>query len=101
MIYVLIPVFNRLKLTKSCIESIKKHEKDIDLSIILVDDGSTDGTSEWVQTYYPEITILQGTGSLFWGGAIHYGVEYILKICNPNEENIFCKVCREKYEKCS
>jgi GT2 family glycosyltransferase len=85
MIYVLIPVFNRLKLTKSCIESIKKHEKDIDLSIILVDDGSTDGTSEWVQTYYPEITILQGTGSLFWGGAIHYGVEYILKICNPND----------------
>jgi GT2 family glycosyltransferase len=82
---VLIPVFNRLKLTKSCIESLKRNEKDIDLSIILVDDGSTDGTAEWVQTTYPEITILQGTGLLFWGGAIHYGVEYILKKCIPND----------------
>ena len=89
MIYILIPVFNRLNLTKSCIESIKGNEKDLGLKIILVDDGSSDGTSEWVQTYYPEITILQGTGSLFWGGAIHYGVEYILKICNPNDYVLF------------
>jgi GT2 family glycosyltransferase len=85
MIYVLIPVFNRLKLTKSCIESIKGNEKNLDLRIILVDDGSTDGTTEWVRDTYPEITILQGTGSLFWGGAIHYGVEYILKKCDSND----------------
>ena len=85
MIFILIPVFNRLNLTKSCIESIKRNEKDEDLSIILVDDGSLDGTTEWVQASYPEITILQGTGSLFWGGAVHYGIEHILKICSPND----------------
>jgi GT2 family glycosyltransferase len=85
MIYVLIPVFNRLELTKVCIKSLKKNEKNIDLRIILVDDGSSDGTTEWVQATHPEITILQGTGALFWGGAIHYGVEYILKICDPND----------------
>lgn len=85
MIYVLIPVFNRLKLTQSCIESINNNEIDTDLKIIIVDDGSSDGTTEWFQTNYPKITILQGTGSLYWGGSIHYGVEYILKNCNPND----------------
>jgi N-acetylglucosaminyl-diphospho-decaprenol L-rhamnosyltransferase len=85
MIYVLIPVFNRLRLTQSCIESISNNEIDTGLKIIIVDDGSSDGTTEWVQTNYPEVTILQGTGSLYWGGAIHYGVEYILKNCNPND----------------
>jgi len=85
MIYVLIPVFNRLKLTQSCIESINNHAIDIDLKIILVDDGSSDGTTEWVQSNYPKVTILQGTGSLYWGGAIHYGVEYILKNCNSHD----------------
>jgi GT2 family glycosyltransferase len=85
MIYVLIPVFNRLKLTQSCIESINNNEIDTGLKIILVDDGSSDGTTEWVRSNYPKITILQGTGSLYWGGSIHYGVEYILKNCNPND----------------
>ena len=78
MIHVVIPVFNRLELTKPCIESIKKNEKFCALSIVLIDDGSSDGTSEWIKKNYPEITILHGTGSLFWDGAVHYGIEYIL-----------------------
>lgn len=85
MIYVLIPVFNRLKLTKSCIRSINNNKLGTDLKIILVDDGSSDGTNEWVRSNYQEITILQGNGSLFWGGAINYGVEYILKNCNTDD----------------
>ena len=80
MIYVLIPIFNRIELTKNCIQSLRRQTIFSEISIIVVDDKSTDGSFEWLITEHPDITILSGTGGLFWGGAIHYGIEYILKI---------------------
>jgi N-acetylglucosaminyl-diphospho-decaprenol L-rhamnosyltransferase len=80
MIYVLIPIFNRLELTKKCIESLKKQTIHHELEIVVVDDGSTDGTTEWLSLKHPDIKILKGSGGLFWGGAVHYGIEYLLKI---------------------
>lgn len=85
MIYVLIPVFNRIELTKRCIESIKNQSLYKEIQIIIVDDGSSDGTSDWIKIHCPEIVILNGTGSLFWCGAIHYGIEFILKIASYND----------------
>lgn len=44
---IIIPCFNSLALTISCIESVRKHSKDFEL--ILVDDLSTDGTIEYLR----------------------------------------------------
>lgn len=38
--------------------------------LVLVDDGSTDGTSEAVKGIMPDCTILRGNGRLWWGGAL-------------------------------
>lgn len=85
MIYVLIPVFNRIEMTKKCIESIKRQTVCDELAIYVVDDGSTDGTAEWILNKHPEVKLLYGSGTLFWGGAIHYGVEVILKEGEPGD----------------
>jgi GT2 family glycosyltransferase len=46
---IIIPVFNCLDLTKKCLESIEVSLKNvIDYEIIIVDDGSTDGTREFL-----------------------------------------------------
>lgn len=79
MIYVLIPVHNRLELTKSCVKSIMKQKNCAKLKIIIVDDGSTDGTNNYFKKNFPKIDILQGSGNLYWGGAIKFGVDYIKK----------------------
>ena len=36
------------------------------LDVFLVDDGSTDKTTEKIQEQFPNITIIQGNGNLFW-----------------------------------
>jgi GT2 family glycosyltransferase len=55
------------------------------LSIIVVDDGSTDGTEEAVRCFSSEITILNGNGHLWWTGANVLGIEHILKHAGPSD----------------
>ena len=47
MISFIIPSYNNLKHLKNVYTSIKKHEPEAEL--VLLDDGSTDGTWEWIQ----------------------------------------------------
>lgn len=79
MINVVIPVYNRLKLTIRCINSLKKQSNFEKLKIIVIDDASTDNTYEYLNKNFPEIVVLNGTGSLFWGGAVNFGINYVLK----------------------
>jgi GT2 family glycosyltransferase len=47
--------------------------------ILIVDDGSIDGTYEKVTKNYPSVQIIQGTGQLFWTGSIAMGMSHALK----------------------
>ena len=85
MIHIIVAVHNRLKLTVNCLNSLYKQENYNDLNIIIIDDGSTDGTSEYLKKNFPEVKILNGTGSLFSAGCFHLGIEYILKNSNPKD----------------
>lgn len=72
--------FNRRELTLSCLRSLfenvdrhnKKGDNAIAIAVFLTDDGCTDGTGEAVMKAFPEqkITILQGTGNLYWAGGM-------------------------------
>lgn len=85
MIHVIIPTFNRLNYTIICLNSLMRQCNYKELNIIVVDDASTDGTKEYIKKFFPKISILEGTGSFFWGGAIHSGIDYVLKIGKPKD----------------
>lgn len=81
---VLIPVFNNLGFTKSCLRKLDEllQEKDqvhLEYSKIVIDDGSKDGTSKWIQTNYPEVIVLQGDGDLWWSGGVNLGAAYAME----------------------
>ena len=80
---ILIPVFNKLEYTKKCLSNITGNLQLSHLNerfcIILVDDGSTDGTSDWVRKNYSGVTLLEGDGNLWWSGGINMGARYALE----------------------
>jgi GT2 family glycosyltransferase len=46
--------------------------------VIVIDDGSTDGTGEMIEKEFPDVILLKGDGNLWWTGATNMGVEYAL-----------------------
>lgn len=67
-IAVLLTCFNRKEQTITCLKHLflNKLPLHINLDVFLVDDGSTDGTSEVVKKQFPTVTIIKGTGELYW-----------------------------------
>jgi GT2 family glycosyltransferase len=79
-LYIIIPVHNRLDATCECLESLRLQTYK-QFKIVLVDDGSSDGTSEHIGQNYPEVVVLQGDGNLWWTGATNLGVRHALEVC--------------------
>jgi GT2 family glycosyltransferase len=75
-VYIIIPVHNRQRITLKCLKQLQQQGDLNHYQIVVVDDGSTDGTTQAIQNVYPEVTILSGDGKLWWTGAIKRGMEY-------------------------
>jgi len=57
---VIIPTFNRVNLIKYTLDSLdKKFHDDLDIEVIVVDDGSKDGTWGIVAENYPEVKLIR------------------------------------------
>lgn len=65
----LLTCFNRKNKTLACLKSLFSIVTDC--HIYLVDDGSTDGTSEAIKQTYPQVHIIQGNGNLFWSRGMY------------------------------
>ena len=69
----LITCHNRKDKTLACLDALfSNHLPDrVLLDVFLVDDGSTDGTSEAVTAHYPQVNIISGDGNLYWTRGMH------------------------------
>jgi GT2 family glycosyltransferase len=111
-IYIIIPVHNRKRFTRDCLLSIRKQAFQKIITIV-IDDGSSDGTSAMIHKEFPEVVLLQGDGNLWWTGATNLGVKYALEnatqrdyILTMNEDTIIrpnyldtLLVCASKHPK--
>ena len=75
-IYILLPVHNRKEITRGFIECLKTQTFQ-DYHLVLIDDGSNDGTAVMVKEHIPSATVLRGTGDWWWAGSLQQGIEWL------------------------
>ncbi len=83
-IYVIIPLYNRIHYTKKIISCLREQTLRKIIKIIVVDDGSTDGTDKWLKKQN-DIKTLKGNGKLLWAGAVNLAIKNILKKGTQND----------------
>jgi GT2 family glycosyltransferase len=86
---VVVPIHNGIDQTRRLLDSLRNGSYP-NLDVIVVDDGSTDGSAATLVREYPEVTIVPGDGDLWWTRATNSGVstalaraaDYVLTINN-------------------
>lgn len=79
---VLMTCFNRVQKTLECLDVVFEQlsRDNLNLMVILVDDGSTDGTSDAVKTNFPQAKVLKGNGNLYWNRGMHLAFQSALEM---------------------
>ncbi len=71
---IIIPSFNTKNLLKNCLASVFEKTR-IPLEVMIVDNGSTDGTVEEIRNLYPQTNIIQNRQNLGFARAVNQGLE--------------------------
>ncbi len=85
----IVPVHNDLARTVRFLDSFRLVDYP-NYRLVVVDDGSTDGTASTLAARYPHVLRLAGSGDLWWAGAtnrgvreaLEHGCDYVLTINN-------------------
>lgn len=91
---VIIPNWNGKHLLKTCLSSLQKQSFK-DLEVIVVDNGSSDGSIDYIKKYFPDVKLVQLDKNHGFAYAINRGIEkskskYIVLINNDTETDKNC-----------
>lgn len=86
---VIIPNYNGIEYLKKCIESLEKSNPK-DFEIIVVDNGSSDGSADWLKKEHPGIKLIALKHNAGFAPAVNLGIEaaftkYVLLLNNDTE----------------
>lgn len=86
---IVIPNYNGLKYLKTCMDALMRQTMQ-DMEILFVDNGSVDGSSEYIMQHYPMVKIIQLKENTGFCGAVNIGIAsasapYVLLLNNDTE----------------
>lgn len=77
MVLVIIVTYNGMKWVDRCLSSLK--QSTVKVGVFVVDNGSSDGTSEWIKENYSDVIFYQSESNLGFGQANNLGITYALE----------------------
>ena len=78
-VIIIVLTWNKCDLAVKCLKSLEKIKTRHILSIILVDNNSTDQTVKTVEEKFANVKILQNKQNLGWSGGNNVGIKYSLR----------------------
>ena len=80
---IIIPTFNRKKQLSVLLRQFKQQKLNgIPFTIVVVVDGSTDGTIELLESEFPEVIIVKGSGNWWFTRSLNEGCKYAVDVLN-------------------
>lgn len=73
---IVIPNYNGVALIEAAIESLLG--QSLNVEIVVVENGSTDGSAEFIASKYPDVTLLKNMRNLGFAGGVNTGIRYLL-----------------------
>jgi len=85
---IVIICWNDLKVIKGCLESIYNQKHETEFEVIVSDNGSSDGSVEYIRANHPQVRVIENRANLGFAKANNVGIkaatgEYVL-ILNPD-----------------
>jgi GT2 family glycosyltransferase len=77
-VYILLPVYNRREITRDFIDCLGTQTWQ-NYHLVLIDDGSTDGTGQMVRERVENLTVIRGNGDWWWAGSLQQGFNFLKK----------------------
>ncbi|MDE0952673.1 MAG: glycosyltransferase, partial [Halioglobus sp.] len=71
---IVLVAFNAWDLTRRCLEHLLNASSTLKIEVILVDNGSSDGTPERAEQAFPTVTVLRAGANLGFGRACNLGM---------------------------
>ncbi|MEV7826816.1 glycosyltransferase family 2 protein [Microbacterium enclense] len=73
---VVVPTWNGLEDLPACLDSLRRQSTPIE--IVVVENGSSDGTTEMLRASYADVTVLVQAVNLGFAGGVNAGIRYAL-----------------------
>ena len=88
---VVIPNYNGRHFLKDCLDSLRKQDTG-DFTVLVVDNASSDGSTEFIREHYPEVKLLVMEENLGFSGGVNAGIEaadtpYVILLNNDTESD--------------
>ncbi len=72
---IIIPNYNTKALLQQCLASIYRYTRGIQFEVICIDDGSTDGSAEMVESAFPEVILVRNQVALLYSKNNNLGMK--------------------------
>lgn len=88
LIHIILPIHNRRETTRLFIQGLSSQSYQ-NFSLVVIDDGSTDGSFEMIKEVIPAAIHIKGNGNWWWGGSLQQGYHWLRKNASLKDAILF------------